>query len=250
MGKLGTKEQANRRIRKVVGGLAEVKAAGVAAGYDHTAVCTKDGKLFVFGSRRTGLSPISKGQSTMPQLVTSLEEQHVVGVAAGCCVTAAWTNDGRLYSLGHGRDGMLGHGNQEVQNLPRLVEALVGKKVLGATLGRAHTAVWPDEGELCTCGSNSLGQLGHPRVLASACTRKRVEALVGKRAMGVAARDSHTAVWTDEGELCTFECGNMRGLGHGLGELGPQLVEGLSGKEVLAWAQQQGMPHNGMDRGG
>jgi len=43
---------------------------------------------------------------------------------------------------------MLSHGLSQHEFVPRLVEALVGKKVVGAAAGDAHTAVWTEEGEL------------------------------------------------------------------------------------------------------
>jgi hypothetical protein len=36
--------------------------------------------------------------------------------------------------------------------VPRLVEALAGKKVVGAAAGFEHTAVWTEAGELFTFG--------------------------------------------------------------------------------------------------
>jgi formate dehydrogenase assembly factor FdhD len=40
----------------------------------------------------------------------------------------------------------------EHEYAPRLVEALVGKIVVGAATGCFHTAVWTDTGELFTFG--------------------------------------------------------------------------------------------------
>ena len=42
-----------------------------------------------------------------------------------------------------------------------LVESLGGKKVIGASAGGPHTAVWTDAGEIFTFGCGYLGQLGH-----------------------------------------------------------------------------------------
>jgi hypothetical protein len=54
---------------------------------------------------------------------------------------------GRSVVLGM-ETGMLSHGLSQHEFVPRLVEALVGKKVVGAAAGDAHTAVWTEEGEL------------------------------------------------------------------------------------------------------
>jgi len=45
--------------------------------------------------------------------------------------------------------------------VPRLVEALSGKKVVGAAAGMYHTAVWTNEGEIFAFGDGLYGQLGH-----------------------------------------------------------------------------------------
>ena len=49
----------------------------------------------------------------------------------------------------------------EHEYAPRLVEALVGKKVVGAATGICHTAVWTDAGELFTFGLGDNGRLGN-----------------------------------------------------------------------------------------
>jgi len=45
--------------------------------------------------------------------------------------------------------------------VPRLVEALVGKKVVGAAAGEIHTAMWTEAGEIFTFGKGYSRSLGH-----------------------------------------------------------------------------------------
>jgi len=45
--------------------------------------------------------------------------------------------------------------------VPRLVEVLVGKKVIGATAGVSHTATRTEAGELFTFGHGGNERLGH-----------------------------------------------------------------------------------------
>jgi len=45
--------------------------------------------------------------------------------------------------------------------VPRLIEALAGKTVVGAVAGHEHTSVWTDAGALFTFGYGVSGQLGH-----------------------------------------------------------------------------------------
>jgi len=134
--------------------------------------------------------------------------------------------------------------------VPRLVEALMGKKVIGTAAGNNRTAVWTEAGELFTFGhghgvgklghggqQNELGQygrLGHGG-LHDELVPRLVEALVGKKVIGAAASNSHTVVWTDEGELFTFGAGCNWQLGHGLTQIEsvPRLVEAFAAKNVV-----------------
>ena len=47
-----------------------------------------------------------------PTLVTSLSGRRVVGIAAGSNHSAAYTEDGTLYTWGKGSYGRLGHGEE------------------------------------------------------------------------------------------------------------------------------------------
>jgi hypothetical protein len=103
---------------------------------------------------------------------------------------------------GHERDmPELGHGGEGTELVPRLMEALAQKKVIGAS--ENHTAVWTDSGELFTFGRGYNGQLGHGGTQEELVSRM-VEALAGKQVVGASAGVNHTAVWTEEGELFTF----------------------------------------------
>jgi len=85
----------------------------------------------------------------------------VVGAAADGHQTVVWTKAGELFTFGKGHSGQLGHGGHQNEYVPRLVESLAGKKVIGVSAGYAHTAVWTDEGELFTFGSGRIVDVGH-----------------------------------------------------------------------------------------
>ena len=71
------------------------------------------------------------------------------------------TEEGELFTFGEGGFGRLGHGGQQNKFVPRLVGALAGKKVIGASAGTYHTVVWTEEREIFTFGHGGSGQLGH-----------------------------------------------------------------------------------------
>ena len=70
----------------------------------------------------------------VPRMIEALVRKTVSGVSAGTGHTAVWTEAGELFTFGRGYRGRLalGHGGQENEFVPRLVEALAGKRVIGA----------------------------------------------------------------------------------------------------------------------
>jgi len=120
----------------------------------------------------------------------ALARKKVIGASAGENHTAAWTDSRELFTFGRGGNGQLGHGGEQQGRVPRLVEALVGKKVIGASAGYFHTAVWTEEGELFTLGYGDGGKLGHGGHQTELVARL-VEALSGKKVVG-AAGQNHT----------------------------------------------------------
>jgi alpha-tubulin suppressor-like RCC1 family protein len=166
----------------------------------------------------------------VPRVVEALTGKKVVGASAGSLHTVVWTEGGEVYTFGHGDDRRLGHGGDEDEHVPRVVEALAGKKVVGALIGSRHTVVWTEGGDVYTFGDGDGGMLGHggdedehvPRV---------VEALAGQKVVGAAAGTDHTLVWTEGGEVYTFGDGEDGRLGHGGEECAhlPRAVDSLVG---------------------
>jgi alpha-tubulin suppressor-like RCC1 family protein len=66
-------------------------------------------------------------------LVEALAGKKVIGAAAGDHHTAVWTDAGEFFTFGDGRSGRLGHEDADHELVPRLVEALAGKMVIGAS---------------------------------------------------------------------------------------------------------------------
>jgi len=95
-----------------------------------------EGELFTFGSGLYGkLGHGGTQDALVPRLVAALAGKKVLGAAAGerhtdrCEHTAAWTEEGELFTLSLGMEIMAhsweaGHGGQQKEAVPRLVEAL------------------------------------------------------------------------------------------------------------------------------
>jgi len=219
-------------VPKLVEALAGEKVAGATTGPCFTLAWTEEGELFTFGDGREGqlghgALPALKSQCVedVPRLVEALQGKKVVGASAGDCHTVAWTEEGELFTCGNGDCGQLGHGELNHELVPRLVDTLVGKKVVSAAAADAHTVVTTETGEVFSFGHGGYGQLGHGGTENERVPRL-VEALVGNKVVGVVAGGTstfhyppggtaHTAVWTEEGEIFTFGQGSSGQLGHG-----------------------------------
>jgi len=228
-GRLGHGGIQKEVVPRLVEALAGKTVVGVSAGSLHTAVWTDAGELFTFGYGVYGILGHGGTQNELvPRLVKALAGKKVIGVSAGGLHTAAWTEEGELFTFGHGDYGKLGHGGHQNELVPRLVGALTGKKVVGAAAGDSHAAVWTEEGELFTFGWGLNGRLGHGGTQTEFVPRL-VEPLAGKKVIGAAAASYHTVIRTEEGELFTFGNGSTGSLGHGgdEDEYVPRLVEAL-----------------------
>ena len=177
--------------------------------------------------------------------VTALEGIQVVAVS--CCgrdsskfQTMVLTATSEVYSWGNGQSGCLGHGSEQHEPTARKVEALRG--VVGIAAGADHSAAWSTEGAVWTWGNGHLGELGHGN-LDNQLVPRVVEALAGRKVVGVATGESHTAAWTEAGELLTWGSNYWGQLGHGDKEMVdvagvpclflPHVVRALEGQTVL-----------------
>ena len=249
----GQLENAHESRLRRVEALSEERVIGVAYGMADpaeenvrlAAAWTDKGDLFTFGCGDYGqLGHGSLHHRPVPTLVQALAGNKVVGVAVGAYHMAAWTDAGGLFTFGREKDGRLGHGSLRGQAKPRMVQALAGKKAIGASAGMSCTAVWTDAGELFTFGRGERGILGHGehQLLPVVSVPTPVEALVGKKVVGAAAGEEHMAVWIDAGEL--FTSGWGWGLGHEWHggrnkppkEYAPRRVEALAGKKTVIGA--------------
>ena len=75
----------------------------------------------------------------------------------------AVTEQGLLFSWGAGTNGKLGHGDENDQPLPKLVEALKQRSaiVMQAEAGCEHSAAVTQDNDLYTWGHGDSGRLGH-----------------------------------------------------------------------------------------
>jgi len=251
-GKLGHDSVENEHVPRLIEGvLVGKRVVGVSAGYLHTVVWTDEGKAYSFGFAYAGQLGHGCGRSQcvprlghggphecVPRMIEGvLEGKRVVGVATGMYHTVVWMDEGKAYSFGCGQDGKLGHGGEQDEHVPRLIEGvLVGKRVVGVAAGSDHTVAWTDDGKAYSFGDGEYGKLGHGSEQDEFVPRLIEGLLMGKRVVGVSSGSNHTVVWTDEGNAYSFGFGQDGKLGHGGTdcELVPRLLECvLVGKRVV-----------------
>ncbi len=178
-----------------------VKVLGIAAGYSHTLIATAEG-VCTFGGNDCGQLGHGNFRRVLgPKWVAGMPG---VAVAAGGFHTVMCTDVGQVFTCGYAYSGQLGHGTRdEVEVIPRLVEALVGRKVVTVAAGSSHTAVVTEGGQVLTFGAGGRGRLGHGST-RDKLTPQLVAALAGKKVTAVACAISHTTVCTDAGLFYTL----------------------------------------------
>mmetsp|Transcript_12114 Transcript_12114/g.48750 ORF Transcript_12114/g.48750 Transcript_12114/m.48750 type:complete len:602 (+) Transcript_12114:67-1872(+) len=140
-----------------------------------------------------------------------------------------------VYSWGQGVNGRLGHGDENDQLQPKVIEVLLGKDVRAIACGPSHTAALNAVGDLYTWGAGSQGRLGHGHE-RDRFTPLLVSGLIGKKVFQVACGDFHTAALVDGGQMYTWGKGAEGRLGMGDEESrsSPTLVEALQKVTFIA----------------
>eukprot|EP00898_Chlorokybus_atmophyticus_P008654 jgi/Chlat1/8790/Chrsp90S08135 len=224
--------------------MAALDVRTVSCGQWHAALVISGGQCFTWGETRgPHLGHGAALDAPTPQMVSALAGISTEQVACGAFHTAVVTVDGQLFTWGDGLNGsgVLGHGNDNNQWVPKLVRhSLEGVRVKQISCGPWHTALTTDEGELYTWGDGSFGTLGHGD--RSSCHLPRpVEALSAHRSLMVACGVWHTAAVVEEaghpdkgGVAYTWGDGDKGRLGHGDKEdaLFPRRVDALWGEAL------------------
>ncbi|KAJ3678493.1 hypothetical protein LUZ60_002296 [Juncus effusus] len=242
----------------------------VACGEFMTCAINVQGDLFTWGDivHKAGLlGHGSEAGHTMPKQVSGpLEGLQVLHVSCGSWHTALVTSNQKLFTLGDGAFGVLGHGNRESVTYPKEVEALSGFKTLKAACGVWHTAAIVDmggqsngNGVSCklftwgdgakfrlgqgdkeaklrthfTMGSNSNGQLGNPQADGEKPCLVQ-DRLAGELVEEISCGSCHIVALTSRSEVYTWGKGSNGRLGHGDIEdrKTPTLVEALKDRHV------------------
>ena len=218
-------------------------SAGGRIGTSHNLLLAKNGEVFSFGDGDYGiLGHGDTDKQLLPKLIEAMGGKKVVQVSAGQWHSLVLTESGEVYSFGDGSDGRLGHGDQEDQNLPKLIEAMRGKRVVQVSAGGYHSLVLTESGEVYSFGNGRYGQLGHgdvknqtlPKLIKAIPNKEVIEAIPNNKVAQISAGYQHSLLLTEKHEVYSFGDGESGNLGHGdaKSQTRPKFIEALKGKNV------------------
>jgi alpha-tubulin suppressor-like RCC1 family protein len=197
-------------------GLESIRIASVAAGYRLTLASTEAGAVYSFGSDGHGHGP-SVGEEGVffPKRIQALDGIHVACIAAGANHGLALTKCGQVYSWGYRGSAQLGLGYGSNGHIPRLITALLGKRVRAVAAGSGTSIAVTNTGALYTWGHNREGRLGHGD-LQHLYEPTLVQGLHGIRVVAASGRFDHTLVLAADGSVYGFG----KGLGLDISQAG------------------------------
>eukprot|EP00947_MAST-08B_sp_MAST-8B-sp1_P004750 g4750.t1 len=226
----------HQHVPKLIEALSGVRVCAVSAGSVHSLFLTEDGKVYSCGIGRDGrLGHGNAEHQHVPKLIEALSGVRVCAVSAGGGYSLFLTEDGKVYSCGFGVYGRLGHGNEEHQDVPKLIEALSGVRVCAVSAGTAHSLFLTEDGKAYSCGRGLYSALGHGNQ-EHQYVPKLIEALSSVRVCAVSAGEYHSLVLAEDGKVYSCGDGEFGRLGHGntQSQLVPKIIEALSGVRVCA----------------
>ncbi|XP_057811083.1 ultraviolet-B receptor UVR8 [Salvia miltiorrhiza] len=233
--KLGHQTEPNDlEPRPLLGALENIPVVQIAAGYCYLlALACQPGGMSVYsvgcglgGKLGHGTRTDEKQPRLIEQFVT-LNLQPVV-VAAGAWHAAVVGKDGRVCTWGWGRYGCLGHGNEDCESAPKVVEALSNVKAVHVATGDYTTFVVSDAGDVYSFGCGESSSLGHNTAAADEQGNRHTNVLspelvtslkeVKERVVQISLTNSlywnaHTFALTDSNKLYAFGSGDKGQLG-------------------------------------
>ncbi|CAA2988232.1 Hypothetical predicted protein [Olea europaea subsp. europaea] len=157
----------------LLGALENTPVVQTAAGYCY---------LLALACQPTGMSVYSVGcglggklghgtrtDEKQPRLIEQFQNLNLqpIEVAASAWHAAVVGSDGRVCTWGWGLYGCLGHGNEDCESVPKLVEALSNIKAVHVATGDYTTFVISDDGDVYSFGCGESSSLGHSIVAAA-----------------------------------------------------------------------------------
>ncbi|TYH73780.1 hypothetical protein ES332_D05G352400v1 [Gossypium tomentosum] len=151
-------------------------------------------------------------------------------VATGAWHAAVVARDGSVCTWGWGRYGCLGHGNEECESVPKVVEALIKVKAVHVATGDYTTFVLSEDGDVYSFGCGESASLGHntaaegqgnrhanvlsPELVKSLKQVKEKVVQISQISLTNSIHwNAHTFALTESGKLYAFGAGDKGQLG-------------------------------------
>ncbi|KAM7269357.1 hypothetical protein ACFE04_024854 [Oxalis oulophora] len=221
----------------LMGPLENIPVVQIAAGYCYllALACQPSGmSVYSVGCGLGGkLGHGSRTDEKYPRLIEQFQTLNLQPkvVAAGAWHAAVVGQDGRVCTWGWGRYGCLGHGNEECELVPKVVESLSNVKAVHVATGDYTTFVVSEEGDVYSFGCGESASLGHSASVDGQGNRhtnvlspELVTSLkqINEKVVQISLTNSiywnaHTFALTDSGKLYAFGAGDK-------GQLGLELV--------------------------
>ena len=214
-----------------------VKKVAVHSGGKHALALTLDGKVFAWGEGEDGKLGLGN-RLTMdkPRLIDSLLPKKIRDIACGSSHSAAITSSGELYTWGLGEYGRLGHGDNYNQYKPKLVQALVGKRIIQVACGSrdAQTLALTEDGMVYSWGDGDFGKLGRGGSEGSMVPHE-IERLTSIGVVQIECGAQFSLALTKSGEVWTWGKGDYFRLGHGSDQhvRKPAPIQVLRGRKII-----------------
>ncbi|XP_074309964.1 ultraviolet-B receptor UVR8-like [Silene latifolia] len=222
----------------LLGALENIPVVQIAAGYCYllALACEPSGmSVYSVGCGLGGkLGHGSRTDEKYPRLIEKFQALNIqpMVVAAGAWHAAVVGKDGRVCTWGWGRYGCLGHGNEECESVPKVVEGLSDVKAVHVATGDYTTFVVSNSGDVYSFGCGESSSLGHntevdgqgnghtnvvkPEIVSS--LKQLKERVVQISLTNSIFWNAHTFALTESGKLYAFGAGDKGQLGVKLGE--------------------------------
>ena len=135
----------------------------VSCGGYHTIVMDENNQLYGFGKGIFGQCGYGQPEDTdTPKKIIFNDKNlnKILDFKCGGEHSIFLSNNGRVYTCGHGYFGQLGLGNNKNVKTPILVNCLSNKNVIEIGAGWSHSLVLTDEGYVYAAGCGKFGELG------------------------------------------------------------------------------------------
>jgi alpha-tubulin suppressor-like RCC1 family protein len=192
--------------------------------------------LYSWGSGQYGqLGLGGEDNVAMPTRVSELGNGggNVVQAVAGGEHSLVLMDSGDVLTCGRGQDLVLGHGDDANVDLPRVVDALAGKRIVFVDCSDTHCVAIDDAHAVFAWGNRATG-LGTDNDESS--EPLEVTPLRGKQIVASSCGRNHTLALSSSGTVYSWGSGYAGALGHGVNtsESEPKAIEALSGIAKIA----------------